>query len=76
MFPSSGAPRNIEGIVSIKELEVATVTMNKAKIKGEVNFSNKGDNESMIKLTVFGCNPGMQPVIQPKNKPNRIAKNI
>jgi hypothetical protein len=78
---SSGTPRKVAGIMFRKvwDMDVAIIIVDK-RIKAR---SPKGDNkeidmlekESIMKATLFTCNPGINPVKQPKAAP-RMAKEM
>jgi len=73
---ASGAPKKIEGKESIKVFATEIVIINTAKIRGEVNFNNKGEMPTKKTATKFVWMPGVTPQIMPNIIPSKIAIKI
>jgi hypothetical protein len=75
---SSGAPKNIEGIKSIKVWVIDIETIKITRIKGEIkgNVRSQADRESKIAATRLICIPGERPVNVPASIPTTIAISI
>jgi len=75
VLSSSGAPKRIEGIKSKNVLEIESEIM-KTNNTGFEDIKKIVEREIIITKTVFGCMPGIRPVIKPKNIPNKTESKI
>ena len=73
---ASGAPKNIEGIVSKKVWVIAIEIINIDTISGDVIFKIVDDIPKTNNAIKFIWTPGINPVMIPKNIPKNMEINI
>lgn len=72
--PSSGTPRNMEGINSKSAWEMDIDIKNTPKTSGDKNASAVADDANTKAPTVLTCIPGIKPVTAPQMTPIMQAK--
>ena len=71
--PSSGTPKNMDGMKSIIEWDIDIEIKNTPRYSGENEFKRKGEEAKINAPTVFTWRPGIIPVIAPQTTPNKHA---